>query len=131
MRPVADFPACNGADDGADNLRLLGRDLYRVLPRQAPTRICASSTGLRETTTVEWLPFEFNSDMPAARQQGRGDALAEALFRAYFEKSRDVGDEAILLDVADEVGLDWRAGAGIPEDRRVALAYRERRGTGS
>jgi predicted DsbA family dithiol-disulfide isomerase len=42
----------------------------------------------------------------AARQQGRGDALVEALFRAYFEECRDVGDAAVLLDVAEGVGLD-------------------------
>ena len=118
--------------------------------------------GLRETTTVEWLPFELNPDMPAegiersvyrarkfgaersaeldgqmtelgsreginfafarmqrtpstrkahmliaaAQQQGSGDALVEALFRAYFEEGRDVGDAAVLLDVAEGVGLD-------------------------
>ena len=121
--------------------------------------------GLRETTTVEWLPFELNPDMPAegiersvyrarkfgaersaeldgqmtelgsreginfafarmqrtpstrkahmliaaAQQQGSGDALMEALFRDYFEEGRDVGDEAILLDVAEGVGLDRQA----------------------
>ncbi|MBP27816.1 MAG: disulfide bond formation protein DsbA [Methylobacterium sp.] len=117
---------------------------------------------LRETTTVEWLPFELNPDMPAegiersvyrarkfgaersaeldaqmtelggregisfafgsmqrtpntrkahmliaaARQHGRGDALVEALFRAYFEQGRDVGDAAVLLDLAEGVGLN-------------------------
>lgn len=121
--------------------------------------------GIRETTTVDWLPFELNPDMPAegigrsvyraqkfgaersaeldaqmtelggregisfafgrmqrtpntrkahmliaaARQHGRGDALVEALFRAYFEEGRDVGNEAILLDVAEGVGLDRQA----------------------
>lgn len=121
--------------------------------------------GLREATTVEWLPFELNPDMPAsgmersvyrarkfgaersaeldaqmtelgreegisfafhdmqrtpntrkahmliaaARQQGRGAALVEALFRAYFEEGRDVGDETVLLDVAAGVGLDRQA----------------------
>jgi predicted DsbA family dithiol-disulfide isomerase len=118
--------------------------------------------GLPETTTVEWLPFELNPDMPAegiersiyraqkfgaersaeldaqmielggregisfafdrmqstpntrkahmlivaARQHDRGDALVEALFRAYFEDGRDIGDAAVLLDVAEEVSLD-------------------------
>ena len=118
--------------------------------------------GQRETTTVEWLPFELNPDMPAegiersiyraqkfgaersaeldvqmtelggregisfafdrmqctpntrkahmliaaARQHGRGDALVEALFRAYFEEGRNVGDAAVLLDVAEGVALD-------------------------
>lgn len=121
--------------------------------------------GLRETTTVDWLPFELNPDMPAegiersvyraqkfgaersieldaqmtelgrkegisfvlhdmqrtpntqkahiliaaAKQQGSGDALVEALFRAYFEQARDVGDKTVLLDVAAGVGVDRQA----------------------
>jgi predicted DsbA family dithiol-disulfide isomerase len=118
--------------------------------------------GLRESATVEWLPFELNPEMPAegversvyrarkfgaersaeldkqmtelgreeginfafdrmqrtpntrkahmlitaARQEGRTDSLAEALFRVYFEVGRDVGDEEVLLDLATQVGLD-------------------------
>lgn len=134
--------------------------------------------GLRETTTVEWLPFELNPDMPAegiersvyrarkfgaersaeldgqmtelgsreginfafarmqrtpstrkahmliaaAQQQGSGDALMEALFRDYFEEGRDVGDEAILLDVAEGVGLDRQAAlATLKNDELRAL----------
>ena len=31
---------------------------------------------------------------------------ASALFRAYFEELRDIGDRAVLADIAHEIGLD-------------------------
>lgn len=124
--------------------------------------------GLRETSSVSWLPFELNPDMPEGgmersayraakfgpdraaaldeRMSGIGreegiafafdrmtrtpntraahsliaaagsaegeegqDRLVDALFRAYFEDARDVGDPAVLVDVAASVGFerDW------------------------
>ena len=35
-----------------------------------------------------------------AQQQGRADAVVEALFHAYFEEARDVGDAAVLAEIA-------------------------------
>ncbi len=43
-----------------------------------------------------------------ARAQGVQHALADGLFRAYFEQGLDVGDESVLLDVAEANGLDRR-----------------------
>jgi predicted DsbA family dithiol-disulfide isomerase len=40
-----------------------------------------------------------------AREMGSQDALAEALFRAYFSEGRDLGRLEVLTDVAVEVGL--------------------------
>ncbi len=34
------------------------------------------------------------------------DRMAMALFRAYFEEHRDVGDHEVLTDVADTLGMD-------------------------
>ncbi|MCJ2034951.1 DsbA family oxidoreductase [Methylobacterium sp. J-068] len=117
--------------------------------------------GLRDTTTVTWLPFELNPDMPpegvaravyrdrkfglarsaqldaqmteygqaegiafafermrrtpntrdahrliaAGQEAGRGEALVEGLFRAYFEQGEDIGDRAVLLRLARASGL--------------------------
>ena len=137
--------------------------------------------GLRETITVEWLPFELNPDMPVegiertiyrarkfgaersaeldaqmtelgleegitfafdrmqrtpntrkahmlmagAQRLGRAEALAEALFQAYFEEGSDVGDETVLLDLADSVGLDRHAAlAALNSDELRALIVR-------
>lgn len=127
--------------------------------------------GLRGQTTIEWLPFELNPDLPEAgiaradyraakfgaersaqldremtargqeegiafafdRQsrtpntrkahlliahagrQGRSEPLVEALFRAYFEEGRDIGDESVLIEVATGVGFTL-------EECRAALA---------
>jgi predicted DsbA family dithiol-disulfide isomerase len=53
-----------------------------------------------------------------AREAGRFEPLHRALFRAYFEDGKDIGDEAVLTRLAGECGLD--AGA-------LAAALRERR----
>ena len=137
--------------------------------------------GLRDTTTVEWLPFELNPDMATegiertiyrarkfgaersalldtqmtelgleegitfafvrmqrtpntrkahmlmagAQPLGKAEALAEALFRAYFEEGSDVGDETVLLDLADNVGLDRHAAlAALNSDELRTLVVR-------
>lgn len=41
-----------------------------------------------------------------AQQQGRGDAMVEALFNAYFVEGRDIGENEVLADVAAAAGLD-------------------------
>jgi predicted DsbA family dithiol-disulfide isomerase len=41
-----------------------------------------------------------------AGQRGNQDAVVEGLFRAYFIEGRDVGDIAVLADVAAAVGFD-------------------------
>ena len=58
-----------------------------------------------------------------AGTQSRQGALKEALLRAYFLEGRDVGDRAVLADIAASVGIDadipaWLASdAGINEVR--------------
>jgi predicted DsbA family dithiol-disulfide isomerase len=41
-----------------------------------------------------------------AEKEGRADAMADAIFSAYFEQGRDIGDIATLADVAAEKGMD-------------------------
>ena len=38
--------------------------------------------------------------------EGRQTATVTRLFKAYFENGQDIGDHAILLDIAEGVGLD-------------------------
>jgi predicted DsbA family dithiol-disulfide isomerase len=40
-----------------------------------------------------------------AQRQGRGDAVVDALFRAYFEEAKDIGDAAVLQVIAQGAGV--------------------------
>lgn len=53
------------------------------------------------------VPNTFNAHRLVlwAEREGRQDAVAEALFRAYFAEGRDVGDPAVLAAAAAESGL--------------------------
>jgi predicted DsbA family dithiol-disulfide isomerase len=47
-----------------------------------------------------------------AQSQGKGNAVVDALFRAYFEEARDIGDAAVLAEIASAAGVaDWPQGA--------------------
>ncbi|MNY41461.1 DSBA-like thioredoxin domain protein [compost metagenome] len=43
--------------------------------------------------------------MKLAEQEGKAIQMANALFSAYFEQGRDIGDASVLTDVAVEVGV--------------------------
>lgn len=55
-----------------------------------------------------------------ATEAGRGPALVEALFTAYFEEGADIGDERALIDCAAKAGLE-------PERAQQALTSEELR----
>jgi len=44
-----------------------------------------------------------------ARSVGRFDAVHEALFRAFFERGEDIGDETVLQNLALSLGMDAEA----------------------
>ena len=57
-----------------------------------------------------------------AKDRGKGAEYNDAVFRAFFQQSRDIGRIDVLADIATEVGLD-------PEQFRAALeqgTYRDR-----
>jgi len=41
-----------------------------------------------------------------AHGQGAADAAAEALFKAFFDDLKDIGDPAVLAEIAGAIGLD-------------------------
>ena len=63
-----------------------------------------------------------------ARDEGRFDAMHEALFRAFFEHGRDIGDVAVLREIGAAVGLDPdRLGADLAERRHTAGVLEDER----
>lgn len=60
-----------------------------------------------------------------ARQEGKQQALKQALFAAYFTDGRHVGDHEVLVEVAASVGLDAARARAILESDEYAEAVRE------
>jgi predicted DsbA family dithiol-disulfide isomerase len=40
-----------------------------------------------------------------AQKQGKGTAVVDALFKGYFEEARDIGDPAVLAEIAARAGV--------------------------
>ncbi len=60
-----------------------------------------------------------------AAEDGRQEAVVDALFRAYFLEGRDIGDRAVLADIAEGAGMDRARVAerlATDEDRREVSA---------
>ena len=51
--------------------------------------------------------------------------LKQALFIAHFVDNRNVGDSAVLADIAAEIGLDRFEALAVLEDQRFADVIRE------
>jgi predicted DsbA family dithiol-disulfide isomerase len=109
----------------------MARAEYRAR-KFGPERAAALDQQMRATGAEEGIRFAFDRMertpntrrahmlIAHAQQQGRGDAVVEALFRGYFEEAADIGDEAVLATIAEKAGLD-------PEGARAALHDEELR----
>jgi predicted DsbA family dithiol-disulfide isomerase len=52
-----------------------------------------------------------------ADTQAGGEAMHDALFRAYFVEARDISRPEVLLEIAEEVGLSREAARNVLEKR--------------
>ena len=59
-----------------------------------------------------------------ADQQGRKHDLKQALFAAHFTDQRNLSDDAVLADIAAEVGLDRDEALAVLKDQRFANEVR-------
>ncbi len=51
-----------------------------------------------------------------AQKQGKGTAVVDALFKSYFEEARDIGDAAVLAEIASAAGVSgWPQQADSPQ----------------
>jgi predicted DsbA family dithiol-disulfide isomerase len=52
-----------------------------------------------------------------ADTQADGEALHDALYRAYFVEARNIGDADVLIEIAEAVGLPAEAAAKVLSER--------------
>lgn len=55
----------------------------------------------------------------------RGNDMKQALFTAYFTDQRDLSDDAVLADIAAEIGLDRAQAVGVLDSQQFADATRK------
>jgi predicted DsbA family dithiol-disulfide isomerase len=103
----------------------MARSEYRAR-KFGPERAAALDAQMRQTGLDEGIRFAFDRMQRTpntrrahmliahAQERGKGDAVVEALVAAYFEEAADIGDEAVLVAIAERAGLD-------PEQARAAL----------
>ncbi|MCG2839408.1 DsbA family oxidoreductase [Sandaracinobacter sp. RS1-74] len=67
-----------------------------------------------------WNSFAAHQLLHWARESGRQTDLQLKLFEAYFTQGQNIGDEAVLLDAVDAVGLNRAEAAAVLADGRFA-----------
>ena len=87
---------------------------------------------MRARMAAEGLPYgerkmTYNSRLAQelgkwADGQPGGEAIHDALFRAYFVDGRNIGDPAVLLEIARSVGLDEGRAREVIEKRTFKAA---------
>lgn len=60
-----------------------------------------------------------------ANEQGRKNDLKQALFTAHFNHGRNLSDDAVLVEVAGEIGLDHVEAKAVLRDQRFASTVRQ------
>ena len=90
--------------------------------------IQAAHTRLQALMDAEGLPYRprthtYNSRLAQelakwAETRPGGESIHDALFKAYFVDGRNIGDFAVLVDVARSVGLPADEAADALKDRR-------------
>jgi predicted DsbA family dithiol-disulfide isomerase len=88
----------------------------------------AAQTRMMALMDAEGLPYgtrtrTYNSRLAQevarwAETKPGGDAIHDALFKAYFVDGRNIGDPAVLVDVARSVGLPADEAADVLRERR-------------
>lgn len=60
-----------------------------------------------------------------ANELGRKHDLKQAMFTAHFTHGRNLSDDAVLVEIAGEIGLDRVEGQAVLDDQRFANAVRQ------
>src|SRR5882672_7226779 len=89
--------------------------------------IASMQAQMRARMQAEGLPYgdrkmTYNSRLAQelgkwADTQPGGEAIHDALFRAYFVEMRNIGDPAVLLEIVDKLGLSVEGARDVIEKR--------------
>jgi len=80
---------------------------YDIPKMQAQMRARMEAEGLHYGTRTMTYNSRLAQELGAwADTQPGGDAIHDALFRAYFVDARNIGDPEVLVEIAKSVGLD-------------------------
>ena len=92
-----------------------GRALADLFAGRSPEQRKAMHAQMKARMEAEGLPYgdrtmTYNSRLAQelgkwADTQSGGEAIHDALFRAYFVEARDISQPAVLLEIAQQVGL--------------------------
>jgi predicted DsbA family dithiol-disulfide isomerase len=116
-----------------------GRNRQEYLSRKfgSPERIQQLHANVEAASAAEGIPFAFDrikvspNTLDAhrlirwSRAAGLQDEIVEALFRAYFIEGRDIGDRAVLAEIAAASGMNREliaARLASDEDRSLVQA---------
>ncbi|MFT4151431.1 MAG: DsbA family oxidoreductase [Paracoccaceae bacterium] len=89
---IARFGSAEKVDQIHDRLRQIARDNGVELDPDKPQRLPNTLDAHR---LIHWAGIE-----------GRQTPLVSALFRAYWQGGRDIGDARVLTEIAEAVGMD-------------------------
>jgi predicted DsbA family dithiol-disulfide isomerase len=112
-----------------------GRSLGDLFKGRSGADRKAMHAQMKERMDAEGLPYgertmTYNSRLAQelgkwADTQPGGEALHDALFRAYFVEARDISQPAVLLEIAGRVGLPVEGAREVLEKRTFKAAVDE------
>jgi predicted DsbA family dithiol-disulfide isomerase len=105
---MPELPAGPGRDvvDVLTELRGISREQAEAMNAQVAARGAELGVDLRFDLALAANTRDAHRLLHLARAHDLQHALARRLFRAYFTEGLDLGDHAVLTDLAAEVGLD-------------------------
>jgi predicted DsbA family dithiol-disulfide isomerase len=96
---------------------------YDIPKMQAQMRARMEAEGLPYGTRTMTYNSRLAQELGAwAETQPGGEAIHDALFRAYFVDARNIGDPEVLIEIAQSVGLDAEKAREVIEKRSFKSA---------
>ena len=99
-RPYRDYMRAKFGESGPDNRLRAMREHLETQGPEFGIDFRFDEMEVRPNTT------DAHRLMRWAQGQDLGVACAEALFKAYFEELRDIGDTDVLCEIAGDIGMD-------------------------